>query len=54
MVEQEAHAPSLASLPHILAAIPISLADFFALPTSRRDVLFLERFARRSGDPPLR
>ena len=40
MIEQEAHAPSLASLHRILTAIPISLADFFALPTSRRDVLF--------------
>ena len=42
MIEQEAHAPSLASLHRILTAIPISLADFFALPTSRRDVLFYD------------
>lgn len=40
LIEQEAHAPSLASLHRILAAIPISLADFFALPTSQQNVLF--------------
>ena len=36
LIEQEAHAPSLASLHRILSAIPISIADFFALPTSQR------------------
>jgi transcriptional regulator with XRE-family HTH domain len=40
LIEQEAHAPSLASLHRILAAIPISMADFFALPTSQQNVLF--------------
>jgi len=42
LIEQEAHAPSLASLHRILAAIPISMADFFALPTSQQNVLFYE------------
>jgi transcriptional regulator with XRE-family HTH domain len=40
LIEQEAHAPSLASLHRILSAIPISIADFFALPTSQQNVLF--------------
>jgi transcriptional regulator with XRE-family HTH domain len=40
LIEQEAHAPSLASLHRILSAIPISIADFFALPVSQRNVLF--------------
>ena len=40
LVEQEAHAPSLASLHRILSAIPISIADFFALPSSQQNVLF--------------
>lgn len=40
LVEQESHAPSLASLHRILAAIPISLADFFALPVSKKNALF--------------
>jgi transcriptional regulator with XRE-family HTH domain len=40
LIEQEAHAPSLASLHRILAAIPIAMADFFALPTSQQNVLF--------------
>jgi transcriptional regulator with XRE-family HTH domain len=40
LIELEAHAPSLASLHRILAAIPISIADFFAIPTSQQNVLF--------------
>ncbi len=40
LIEQEAHAPSLASLHRILSAIPISIADFFALPASQQNVLF--------------
>jgi transcriptional regulator with XRE-family HTH domain len=40
MIEQEAHAPSLASLHRLLAAIPISLADFFSLPVSQKNALF--------------
>jgi transcriptional regulator with XRE-family HTH domain len=40
LIEQEAHAPSLASLHRILSAIPISIADFFALPSSQQNVLF--------------
>lgn len=40
LIEQEAHAPSLASLHRILSAIPIAMADFFALPTSQQNVLF--------------
>ena len=32
LIEQESHAPSLASLHRILNAIPISMAEFFALP----------------------
>jgi transcriptional regulator with XRE-family HTH domain len=39
LIEQESHAPSLASLHRILSAIPISLADFFALPTIQKNVL---------------
>ncbi|WP_024927827.1 MULTISPECIES: helix-turn-helix domain-containing protein [unclassified Mesorhizobium] len=39
LIEQESHAPSLASLHRILNAIPISMADFFALPASRQNVL---------------
>ena len=42
LIEQEAHAPSLASLHRILAAIPISMADFFALPASQQNVLFYD------------
>lgn len=42
LIEQESHAPSLASLHRILNAIPISMADFFALPTSRQNVLFYD------------
>lgn len=42
MIEQETHAPSLASLHRLLAAIPISLADFFALPVSQKNALFYE------------
>ncbi|MGL6208752.1 MAG: helix-turn-helix domain-containing protein [Paracoccaceae bacterium] len=45
LIEQEAHAPSLASLHRILSAIPISIADFFAIPTSQQNVLFYD-----SGD----
>ena len=40
LIEQETHAPSLASLHRILRAIPISMADFFALPVSQQNVLF--------------
>lgn len=40
LIEQEAHAPSLASLHRILSAVPISIADFFSLPTSQQNVLF--------------
>ena len=40
LIEQESHAPSLASLHRILKAIPISMADFFALPVSKQNVLF--------------
>ncbi|MBL8790105.1 MAG: helix-turn-helix domain-containing protein [Rhizobiales bacterium] len=42
LIEQEAHAPSLASLHRILSAIPISIADFFALPVSQQNVLFYQ------------
>jgi transcriptional regulator with XRE-family HTH domain len=42
LIEQESHAPSLASLHRILNAIPISMAEFFALPVTRQDVLFYE------------
>mgnify|MGYP003530618851 CR=1 FL=1 len=42
LIELEAHAPSLASLHRILAAIPISIADFFAIPASQQNVLFYE------------
>ena len=42
LIEQEAHAPSLASLHRILSAVPISIADFFALPTSQQNVLFYD------------
>ena len=41
-IEQEAHAPSLASLHRILGAVPISIADFFAIPTSQKNVLFYD------------
>lgn len=40
LIEQEAHAPSLASLHRILSAVPISMADFFALPASQQNVIF--------------
>lgn len=40
MIEQETHAPSLASLHRLLTSIPISLADFFALPVSQKNALF--------------
>ncbi|MEP9374811.1 helix-turn-helix domain-containing protein [Mesorhizobium sp. KR1-2] len=43
MIEQEAHSPSLASLHRILSAVPISMADFFALPSSQQNVLFYDR-----------
>jgi transcriptional regulator with XRE-family HTH domain len=42
LVEQEAHAPSLASLHKILSAIPISMADFFALPATQQSILFYD------------
>ncbi len=41
-MEQEAHSPSIASLHRVLSAIPISMADFFALPTSQKNVLFYD------------
>ena len=43
LIEQESHAPSLASLHRILNAIPISMADFFALPSSQKNVLFYDK-----------
>lgn len=43
LIEQEAHSPSLASLHRILSAVPISMADFFALPSSQRNVMFFDR-----------
>ncbi|HVK92318.1 MAG TPA: helix-turn-helix domain-containing protein [Mycoplana sp.] len=43
MIEQETHSPSLASLHRILSAVPISMADFFALPSSQQNVLFYDR-----------
>lgn len=43
LIEQETHSPSLASLHRILSAVPISLADFFALPSSQRNVMFFDR-----------
>lgn len=42
LIEQEAHAPSLASLHRILSAIPISIADFFAIPVSQKNALFYD------------
>ena len=42
LIEQESHAPSLASLHRILTAIPISMAEFFALPVTKQDILFYE------------
>ncbi|KQU89601.1 XRE family transcriptional regulator [Mesorhizobium sp. Root102] len=42
LIEQEAHAPSLVSLHRILQAFPVTLADFFALPTSQTNVVFAE------------
>jgi transcriptional regulator with XRE-family HTH domain len=42
LIEQERHAPSLASLHRILNAIPISMAEFFALPASQENVLFYD------------
>ena len=43
LIEQESHAPSLASLHRILNAIPITMAEFFALPASRQNALFYEQ-----------
>lgn len=43
LIEQETHSPSLASLHRILSAVPISMADFFALPSSQRNVMFFDR-----------
>lgn len=43
LIEQDAHSPSLASLHRILSAVPISMADFFALPSSQQNVLFYDR-----------
>lgn len=42
LIEQNAHAPSVVSLHKILTAIPMSLADFFALPVSTDPVLFYD------------
>jgi transcriptional regulator with XRE-family HTH domain len=42
LIEQEAHAPSLASLHRILLAIPITIADFFALPATQQNALFYQ------------
>ncbi len=42
LIEQESHAPSVASLHRVLTAIPISLADFFALPVSQKNALFYD------------
>jgi len=42
LIEQEAHAPSLASLHRILSAIPITIADFFAIPVSQKNALFYD------------
>lgn len=42
LMEQEAHSPSIASLHRVLSAIPISMADFFAPPTSQKNVLFYD------------
>jgi len=43
LIEQDSHAPSLASLHRILNAIPISMAEFFALPMSRQNALYYEK-----------
>ncbi|MBK8438666.1 MAG: helix-turn-helix domain-containing protein [Rhodobacter sp.] len=43
LIEQEAHSPSLASLHRILSAVPIAMADFFALPASQQNVMFFDR-----------
>ena len=43
LIEQETHSPSLASLHRILSAVPISMADFFALPSSQRNIMFFDR-----------
>ena len=42
LIEQDAHSPSLASLHRILSAVPISMADFFALPASQKNVMFYD------------
>lgn len=42
LIEQDSHAPSVTSLHRILSAIPMSLADFFALPVYRKNVLFYQ------------
>jgi transcriptional regulator with XRE-family HTH domain len=39
LIEQDSHSPSLASLHRILNAIPITIADFFALPVSKQNIL---------------
>lgn len=39
LIEQDAHAPSVVSLHKILRALPMSLADFFAIPPVEEDVL---------------
>lgn len=47
LIEQERHAPSLASLHRILSALPISMAEFFALPATRDNLLVYQ-----AGDLP--
>ncbi|MCZ7450877.1 helix-turn-helix domain-containing protein [Agrobacterium rhizogenes] len=42
LIEADSHAPSLGSLHRILNAIPISIADFFALPVSKQNVMIYE------------
>jgi transcriptional regulator with XRE-family HTH domain len=42
LIEADSHAPSLASLHRILNAIPISIADFFALPVSKQNVMIYD------------
>ncbi|WP_299851972.1 helix-turn-helix domain-containing protein [uncultured Roseovarius sp.] len=43
LIEQESHAPSLASLHKILCAMSIEMAEFFALPTTRKSLFVYAR-----------
>lgn len=43
LIEQQNHAPSLASVHRILSARPISMAEFFALPATQQNVLFYDK-----------